>query len=550
MGIPDLFRHFSRRCPGAIRILEEGDVAGCRRANVAELHVDFNGVVHECARDTERDPEESFEARVVQGSMEHVARLAAMLGAGLVLVAVDGVPPRAKMVQQRSRRFMKHYVPMDDDHGALSLMASDPGRERSLPDPGPWDSNVITPGTPFMARLDEALYGRLEGIVKERCPGVTRVVVSGSDEPGEGEQKIFSRLDRGRDGVSKMAVCGLDADLLLMALSHPSARRILVVRESDSSKEKIMLQTIDAWSLAKHASGEVAGARGFPSSSNASDADVLDRCREYVALMCLLGNDFVPSLPGIRIRDNGIDIVLRAYGRAFSSCSRASDGEARHLHRGGPPCIGGMDPIVLSSITRELAEVEAAGLEAQERRVAEKRSQPVTLFLSDPRYHAGWRPRYYSEIFYGFPRRRTASKDVRSVCVEYLAALAWSAAYLGRQECLSRGYYYPYPHSPTSYDVSHTVFRIDPRHSGLETKYPDADRDHLAGERELGSEVDWQLLMVLPLRTILLHAPEVVRRYATDPGLGYAFMFPDRFRVVTYNRTRFHESLFSIVNRS
>lgn len=72
----------------------------------------------------------------------------------LIYMAVDGVAPRAKMNQQRARRFRK--IQEEKEKGKQGVLSS-----------FRFDSNFITPGTPFMYRLGQALHNfiirKLEG---------------------------------------------------------------------------------------------------------------------------------------------------------------------------------------------------------------------------------------------------------------------------------------------------------------------------------------------------------------------------------------------------
>ena len=63
---------------------------------------------------------------------------------------MDGVAPRAKMNQQRSRRFRSAKEREENDKKARQ-------KGEILPTDKKFDSNTITPGTDFMVRLDKQL---------------------------------------------------------------------------------------------------------------------------------------------------------------------------------------------------------------------------------------------------------------------------------------------------------------------------------------------------------------------------------------------------------
>ena len=66
-----------------------------------------------------------------------------------MLVAVDGVAPRAKMNQQRTRRFLSAHVAeiasKTDREVRREMVAEAGGRLPALPDFAAFDPNVITP---------------------------------------------------------------------------------------------------------------------------------------------------------------------------------------------------------------------------------------------------------------------------------------------------------------------------------------------------------------------------------------------------------------------
>ena len=177
------------------------------------------------------------------------------------LVAFDGVAPLGKMKQQRERRWK-------------NTLSSE-----SVPI---WDTCKITPGTEFMAVLGRRARNELSDCAEVSC----------SSEPGEGEHKIFH--DIGQHSYSRIAVYGLDADLIMLSLLHSGAcKSFLLFRETpdfiasiDSSLSPDEDYYIDITKLTPKLLSTV--------RKRSSKKSLIE---DYVVACFLLGNDFPATLP-------------------------------------------------------------------------------------------------------------------------------------------------------------------------------------------------------------------------------------------------------------
>ena len=255
---------------------------------VSSLSIDLNALIHEVAANifpTDPIPERmrtplldearfqlAFEARLRDiikrvGPREHL------------ILATDGVPPWAKMKDQRQRRF----------RAALGQVEGVFNR-----------SSNISPGTDFMRRFD--LF--LQGWISIQQGNYPFSIIYGSDMvPGEGEHKIMdfyrASVRPGSDLLVKdgiHVIYGLDADLIMLSLISPMKH--LFCYQYREEKKEFIRSSYGAPTSEGHADIlNVETLRVYlRDSAMGGRASALD---DFVVMMFLHGNDFLYHPPSI-----------------------------------------------------------------------------------------------------------------------------------------------------------------------------------------------------------------------------------------------------------
>lgn len=500
MGVPGYFSRVLRASPAA--------VSSEPPARCAFLLVDFNCVVHrQVASESGAGSGDAQTAQdVIDKTLAYLTDKvvgACRLGANAgVLVAADGPPPLAKMMQQRGRRFISRYK---------CPASAGPPAPAHLRGRDPFHRSDITPGTAFAARLDSA--------VRERCRALADsghfgggVVYSGTDEPGEGEQKIMRALRSAENANSgRPVIYGLDADLLLLSMLHGSRTGAwpVVAREADalgggSAGSDDSLCFVDLQAVC-------------PKIAGGSTRRLVGN---HVVCSFLCGNDFLPPLSCLSVQDGWIEALrgISADLDLVASDSASSDGIA-------------VDSSQLAVLLGRLAAREDADFFRADDRYWKARprvdsaaeawnSYPVINRDETLRSVApgtpGWRRRFYGRVM-GIRH----GEDVSRACSEYAAGIAWCAAYysgghggLGDEP----SWFYPFHYGPTSADLANHVSMA-------------------AGAQLACDAVRYPRISL---------SPETVKNFVVPPEDGdaprpsdpWAYLYPTGFGLTTYLRHR------------
>ncbi|KAL4244297.1 5'-3' exoribonuclease 1 [Abortiporus biennis] len=320
MGIPKFFRYISERYPLTSQLIQENKIP-----EFDNLYIDFNGIIHNCSHPNDENAHFRItEEQIFTSIFAYVDHLFGKIKPKkLFFMAVDGVAPRAKMNQQRSRRFRTAKE-------AKEVREKAERKGEKLPESKAFDSNCITPGTPFMARLSEQLRYFVNKKISEdsNWRNVT-VVLSGHEVPGEGEHKImeYIRLSRAQpdyDPNVRHCLYGLDADLIMLGLLSHDPHFCLLREEvkfgPQRNKGKQSLENINFYLLHLTLMREYLDLEFHDIEPMLPFAYNLEHViDDFILLAVFVGNDFLPNLPDLHIHENGLERLFDVYKQALPS---------------------------------------------------------------------------------------------------------------------------------------------------------------------------------------------------------------------------------------
>jgi 5'-3' exonuclease len=462
MGVPGFFRYLVKKHKNIIK--------GNPEKEIKALYIDANCLFHpQCFKVLEkhkhvRDQERLFKLMTKQiiGYLDYIIDL--VNPTDLVYIAVDGVAPLAKINQQRSRRFgyannYKHKI----------------YKKYNIPINDSWSNIVITPGTDFMFNLHNIIKKYYTKKIKNNKEDKRKysIIYDSYLTEGEGEHKILQHIKSFIKSNEKNAtvIYGLDADLIFLTMSS-QCPNLFLLRESDQFnmisntdiEEELLYVDIDLSKkyindlFTSYYLEEIEGVSGVSESFN------LDFTNDYVFICYFLGNDFLPHLPSIDIKMNGLDIIQECYIETFCNL-----GKNIISFKDNKVFI---DNDFLISFISSLAHREETFFKDEQpyllerfkrRRCFETEQHKKEIWeienlknvIVEDKIKLGfgnsdeWKYRYYSHYF---NTQEYVEETIDDVCHNYLEGILWVTKYYF-EKCPSWRWQYKYTHAPFLSDI-------------------------------------------------------------------------------------------------
>lgn len=491
--------------------------------------MDYNGAIHQSAQKvlptTAEQSETERERSIMDGIWKYTNMCVnAVQPTGTVHICIDGVAPTAKMIQQRKRRYMSVFTKklerMYGKHTAGVV----------------WDSNAISPGTPFMARLQAYLRACIRDDYSKNY------YLSGSDDPGEGEHKIFARI-AALDHKDPIVVYGLDADLIMLSLmSHHPA--IYLMREptgpyrDPDNENEFLYMDMDVFRSALLRELQIK--YQWPITSDMLDdpygPTACKMIETYVCVCFFLGNDFLPHPLTLSLKKGGHEAVL------FAAKNCMEQGIPFWDDNDNPNHVFIVE--LLSQLSkREDDDVWKVNQDYLKRRanstladnldsypLQSEFKHPLAKELYDMKASSKWRSVYYKTMFH---TKLFDTSVIRLACTMYLQGVHWTYRYYKRLPKDPR-WYYPYGYPPSLTDLRNFVSSLsETDNENLLAKFTTPPSQGFVSP-------DAQLLCIMPKASYDI-LPKKVQKIMTNPEFGCTHMYPTEFRIETYLKTHLWE---------
>ena len=324
MGIPKFAYFLTTRYPLIIKkIKDETDVP-----EIDNLYLDFNGIIHNvshhyfCDASKISSTTNEIYAEICE-VINHIVHL--VKPKKFLMISVDGVAPRAKMNQQRIRRFRKELNEKKEEEEKNKNEINEINNDNN---DIIFDSNSISAGTKFMYHLTYYIKNYIIEQKKVNADWMNiKILLTGSDVPGEGEHKILEyirnyKLNPEYSPYTKHCIYGQDADLIMLSLISHEYNFIILredfykmkLKEKSDKNEKYIDKKIEYEFLLISVLRDYLELEfNYLEKKIQFDYDFEKIIDDFIFLCFFIGNDFLPNLFSFNIEKGALNHLFEFY---------------------------------------------------------------------------------------------------------------------------------------------------------------------------------------------------------------------------------------------
>lgn len=228
-------------------------------------------------------------------------------------IAVDGVPNKCKMIEQKKRRFMAAVVGELKNKIFLkyeSDLMKDKNRYLYEKNKINWHKIYISPGTQFMNSVDSMLSeGEFKKKLSKVLKNLKKYTYSGTNEFGEGEKKIVDYA-YDNDISENITVYSPDSDMTLLCLLLSNKfKKITIMRHNQQENN---YDIIDVDTLRKNMVNYVLNYIKIKDTKFSGKLDSNSIINDIVFILTIFGNDFLPKLESFNVKYD-FDKIINKY---------------------------------------------------------------------------------------------------------------------------------------------------------------------------------------------------------------------------------------------
>lgn len=398
MGIPSYFSYIIKNHKSIITKLNSSH-------KTSNLYLDSNSIVYDIAKQLNYNDffnKLDFEHTLIIKVCEQISKYIEKVNpTQCVFIAFDGVPPLAKMVQQRERRYK----------GWLTTKLTN--KLKNIDTNSNWNTVNITPGTDFMNKLDK----ELKLYFQKDIPRYKEFIISTSVDPGEGEHKIFDYIRKNPLYHHKhnTMIYGLDADLIILGLNHLQYTNIYLMRESLEFKSVTSVQNYKEHMLLNL------------SLLKSEIATLIDnKLYDYILLSFFIGNDFLPKLPYINIHNKGIDLLSKLYKDTIHPNEIIFDGKNINwiLFKKLITNISKLEHSMFMDLHKERNKFHFTFTDIDNKiNLLPRIHREIEKYINP--FEEYWEYRYYNKLF----KVDYKVSNISKICINYLEMFEWNIKY-------------------------------------------------------------------------------------------------------------------------